>query len=73
MERVESPEVVIKVRDGGPLKVTGPVRVVDAEGNAFALPEGPIALCRCGLSQDKPFCDGSHRDGGFSDCGRAAA
>jgi len=49
------------------------VRVVDAEGNAFALPEGPIALCRCGLSQDKPFCDRSHRDGGFSDCGRAAA
>lgn len=73
MRRVQSPEVVIKVRDGGPLKVTGPVRVVDAEGNAFALPEGPIALCRCGLSQDKPFCDRSHRDGGFSDCGRAAA
>lgn len=72
MRPVESPEVVIKVRADGPLKVTGPVRVVDAEGNAFALPEGPIALCRCGLSQDKPFCDRSHRDGGFSDSGRAA-
>ncbi len=66
------PEVVIKVRDDGPLKVTGPVRVEDAEGNAFALPDGPVALCRCGLSRAKPFCDRSHREGGFADCGRAA-
>ena len=54
-------EVVIKVRDNGPYKVTGPVTVVDAEGNRFELPEGPIALCRCGQSQTKPFCDASHR------------
>ena len=71
--RVPEPEVTIKVRDGGPLKVTGPVRLVDAEGNAFALPDGPLALCRCGLSQRKPFCDSSHRAGGFADCGRAEA
>lgn len=66
-------EVVIKVRDDGPLKVTGPVTILDAEGIAFALPDGPVALCRCGLSQTKPFCDRSHRAGGFSDCGRAGA
>ena len=69
---VEPPEVVIKVRDGGPLKVTGPVRLVDAEGNAFVLPDGPLALCRCGLSQNRPFCDRSHRDGGWAACERAA-
>jgi len=69
---VPGPGVVIKVRDDGPLKITGPVTVVDADGTPFALPDGPVALCRCGLSQRKPFCDRSHRDGGFRDCGRAA-
>lgn len=63
---------VIKVRDDGPLKVTGPVRVVDTDGGEFALPEGAFALCRCGHSQSKPFCDGSHREAGFTDAGRAA-
>lgn len=70
---VPEPQVVIKVRDDGPLKVTGPVVVTDADGTPFPLPDGPVALCRCGLSQDKPFCDRSHREGGFSDCGRAGA
>ena len=67
-------EVEIKVRDNGPYKVTGPVRLIDAEGNEFEL-EGdrPIALCRCGQSQTKPFCDASHRSTGFSSCPRAAA
>ncbi len=56
----------IKVRDDGPLKVTGPVRLVDAEGNEFDLPEGKaIALCRCGQSEEKPFCDRAHRECGF--------
>ena len=66
------PEVEIKVRDDGPYKVTGPVRLVDAAGNEFRLPEGPIALCRCGRSRTKPFCDTSHRASGFSACERAA-
>ncbi|MDP9345984.1 MAG: CDGSH iron-sulfur domain-containing protein [Actinomycetota bacterium] len=65
------PPVVIKVRDNGPYKVTGPVTVVDADGNAFALPEGTVALCRCGRSATKPFCDASHREAGFDSCERA--
>ncbi|MEA2297607.1 MAG: hypothetical protein QOF77_543 [Solirubrobacteraceae bacterium] len=57
----------IKVRDDGPYKVTGPVRLVDAEGNRFDLPEGrAFALCRCGHSQTRPFCDRAHRDCGFT-------
>jgi CDGSH-type Zn-finger protein len=63
--------VEIKVRDHGPYKVTGPVRIVDVDGNAWDVGEGPVALCRCGLSQTKPFCDRSHRDGGFESCERA--
>ena len=64
------PHVEIKVRDNGPYKVTGPVTVIDAEGNRFAVPDGPIALCRCGRSQSKPFCDASHK-AGFDACERA--
>jgi CDGSH-type Zn-finger protein len=64
--------VEIKVRDNGPYKVTGPVTIVDAEGNRFEVPEGPVALCRCGRSQTKPFCDASHK-AGFDACERAGA
>jgi CDGSH-type Zn-finger protein len=67
MSRVE-----IKVRDNGPYKVTGPVRVIDPEGGVFELPPGDaIVLCRCGQSQTKPFCDASHKSG-FESCARAA-
>ena len=59
-------EVTIKARANGPLKVEGPIRVIDAEGNEFELPAGSaIVLCRCGHSQNKPFCDTSHRRVGF--------
>ena len=66
--------VEIKVRDNGPYKVTGPVRLIDADGNEFDVPdEGSIVLCRCGLSETKPFCDKSHRESGFESCPRAGA
>jgi CDGSH-type Zn-finger protein len=58
-------EVIIRCRENGPLVITGPVKVVDHEGNEFRLPpndKGNIALCRCGQSTTKPFCDGSHRN-----------
>ena len=69
---MDDPLVEIKVRDDGPYKVTGPVRIVDADGNAWTL-EGdrPVALCRCGYSKTKPFCDRTHRDEGFRSCERA--
>jgi CDGSH-type Zn-finger protein len=55
-------EVVIKVRNNGPYKVTGPVTVIDADGNEYELPLGDtFVLCRCGGSKTKPFCDGTHR------------
>lgn len=62
---------MIKVRDNGPYKVTGPVTLTDAEGNVLAVPDGPIVLCRCGQSATKPFCDSSHREAGFESCVRA--
>jgi len=55
-------DAIIKARANGPYKVEGPVRIVDADGREFVLPEGSaIALCRCGHSLTKPFCDKSHR------------
>lgn len=56
-------EVTIRCRENGPLLVEGPVKVVDHQGNAFAISgdKPSIALCRCGHSNRKPFCDGSHR------------
>ena len=59
-------DVTIKARANGPFRVDGPVRVIDADGNEFELPEGSsIVLCRCGHSRTKPFCDKSHRRMGF--------
>jgi CDGSH-type Zn-finger protein len=59
-------EVEIKVRANGPYRITGPVRIVDAEGREYVVPEGSgIVLCRCGHSRTKPFCDTSHKRVGF--------
>ena len=55
----------VKASAGGPLLIRGGVRVLDAEGNL--LYEGDrAALCRCGGSANKPFCDGTHRTNGFT-------
>jgi len=71
---MDEPLVEIKVRDDGPLKVTGPFVLVDADGSRIPLPDDgrPVALCRCGQSADKPFCDASHRACGFASRVRAA-
>ena len=68
----DEPLVEIKVRDNGPYKVTGPVRLDRRRRREYTLPEGrAIALCRCGQSATKPFCDASHRAAGFTSCERA--
>ncbi len=68
-------EVEIKARENGPLKVTGPVRLIDADGNEYELGDRgeSIALCRCGGSTTKPFCDGTHSKKGFEAAERAVA
>ncbi len=61
--------IVIRCRENGPLVVpVGQVRIVDHLGNEIPIPTGKdnVALCRCGQSKSKPFCDGSHRTCGFS-------
>jgi len=63
-------ESQIKVTDNGPLQVSGQIELLDAEGNRFATKE-TFYLCRCGLSSNKPFCDGSHKKGNFINSARA--
>ncbi len=59
-------DVEIKIRENGPFLVTGPVVLTDVEGNAFDLSgKETFALCRCGTSENRPFCDGKHKECGF--------
>ena len=59
--------LVIRCRENGPLVLPATVSVVDHLGNAFAIAPGKetIALCRCGQSKNRPFCDGSHKQCNF--------
>ena len=59
-------EITIKTRENGPLLVTGPVTLTDHLGNKYDIgAHANIALCRCGQSNKKPFCDGTHKTCGF--------
>ena len=59
-------DLTIEVRENGPYKIRGPVSIVDAAGVPFEIPPGTaVALCRCGHSGNKPFCDSSHRRVGW--------
>ena len=52
--------------NNGPLRITGKLALKDGQGNAFDLAgREAIALCRCGHSENKPFCDGAHARSGF--------
>mgnify|MGYP003340930468 FL=1 len=69
--------LTIRCREHGPLVVEMPtderfsglrLRVTDHRGREFQLPAGKraVALCRCGHSAKRPFCDGSHKSCGFT-------
>lgn len=61
----ETPQEVTQIRatPNGPLYVRGKIRLIAQDGQVHELPR--IALCRCGFSANKPFCDGSHTRAGF--------
>lgn len=58
-------EANVEIQNDGPLKVQGVAVCRNSRGEPVAVPE-TMFLCRCGASQNKPFCDGSHRKTGFS-------
>jgi CDGSH-type Zn-finger protein len=64
-------EVKITALDNGPYLVKGSVLILDADGNQFPVERATVALCRCGGSTTKPFCDGTHSKIGFQAAQRA--
>jgi CDGSH-type Zn-finger protein len=64
-------EVKITALDNGPYLVKGSVLILDADGNQFPVERATVALCRCGGSTTKPFCDGTHSKLGFQAAQRA--
>ena len=52
----------ITVKSNGSLKIEGDFEIVDINGNVYDLGgRTVVSICRCGLSQNKPFCDASHK------------
>jgi CDGSH-type Zn-finger protein len=67
-------DVVIRCSPNGPYLVKGPVTVVDPTGAEHPIADGKTAaLCRCGGSTTKPFCDGTHSRTGFQAAEAAVA
>ena len=59
-------ETKISVKNNGPLRIEGEFTILDGTDKAFGLGgRSVISLCRCGKSENKPFCDGSHARAGF--------
>lgn len=57
----------VTILRNGPIRIEGDFEIVDFEGNSFGLAgRTVISLCRCGMAESKPFCDGSHGRNGFS-------
>ncbi len=58
--------VKVTVNNNGPLRLEGEMVLADAAGKEFGLGgRSVISLCRCGHSENKPFCEGSHNRKGF--------
>jgi CDGSH-type Zn-finger protein len=71
---VSDTDVTIKANRHGPFLVTGPISLTDADGNEYDIQDKKtVALCRCGGSTKKPFCDGTHSRIGFEAAERAVA
>jgi uncharacterized Fe-S cluster protein YjdI len=63
-QEIATEDVTVQARTNGPLFLRGKIRVTDARGD-IVREATRVALCRCGGSENKPFCDGTHRSIGF--------
>lgn len=68
-EKVDEPKLKvpegktkIEMMKNGPMIVFGEIEIKDSDGTIKTSTATTVALCRCGASKDKPFCDGSHGD-----------
>ena len=65
-DKPDQNQVTIEPKENGPLLVKGLKTLKDAQGNPVEIKKDVIALCRCGASSNKPFCDGTHKTNGFT-------
>ena len=71
---MEDPVTTVRLRQNGPYVIDSEdVTVVDWNGVTYRIDRRPIALCRCGASTQKPFCDGTHSKIGFQAAEAAVA
>lgn len=63
----QEPEAVITAYPDGPYLVRGVYRIIDTNGDELELTRRTVALCRCGRSSQKPWCDSSHKSSKFKD------
>jgi len=63
MENQEKKTECVVMKDG-PYMIKGNFKIIDAQGTEIESAD-PAFLCRCGHSNNRPFCDGKHRDTGF--------
>ncbi len=60
-------DVTVQILDNGPLLITGVIQLEDGAGAEMTKDEGrPLAFCRCGATEEHPYCDGAHKNCGFS-------
>ena len=62
---MEKTDTTVEVTPNGPLRIAGPCEISLPDGST-RVSEKDAWLCRCGVSQNKPFCDGSHRKADFN-------
>ncbi|BAH44157.1 hypothetical protein BBR47_31800 [Brevibacillus brevis NBRC 100599] len=67
---MDQEKVTIKINDNGSIRVTGAVELLDGAGDNYEVGSS-FSLCRCGQSEKKPFCDGTHKKVGFESAPRA--
>ncbi|NJL03683.1 MAG: CDGSH iron-sulfur domain-containing protein [Chloroflexaceae bacterium] len=53
-------ETLLSLKNNGPIIIEGNFRIMMADGNEVMVEGTRAALCRCGMSANKPFCDGAH-------------
>jgi CDGSH-type Zn-finger protein len=58
--------IKFKLAENGPILIEVNKAIIHIEGKDEQLPKKIIALCRCGQSSNKPFCDGAHKTSGFT-------
>ena len=59
-------DVTISLIGNGPVMIEGPITLLDENDQPIATKEGKaVFLCRCGQSEEKPFCDGTHKQCGY--------